>query len=160
MMMVLWFQRAGSGVICVRLPVRSSSSGQYESSRDVKRYLVSALGNINHTLFGSLSLWCPLSPVVSCELLPRRPGQGCWQPMKAMQVGLCPCISLLRPQRHGPRPDGWRAGRRALAISLLLHSYCSSNRRPMSRRVEVFSKNTILLHLSLAMCGLKAYWPH
>lgn len=118
MMMVLWFQRAGSGVICVRLPVRSSSSGQYESSRDVKRYLVSALGNINHTLFGSLSLWCPLSPVVSCELLPRRPGQGCWQPMKAMQAGLCPCISLLRPQRHGPRPDGWRAGRRALAISL------------------------------------------
>lgn len=32
------------------------SSGQYESSRDIKCYLVSVLGNINHTLFGSFSL--------------------------------------------------------------------------------------------------------
>lgn len=61
MMMVLWFQRAGSGVICVRVPVRSSSSGQYESSPDIKRYLVSALGNINHTLFSSFSLMPPQS---------------------------------------------------------------------------------------------------
>lgn len=45
------------GIIYVRVPVCSSSSsnsdsggGQYESSPDVKRYLVSALGNINHTL--------------------------------------------------------------------------------------------------------------
>lgn len=79
------------GVMCVMVPAHSSSGGQYESRPDIKRYLVSALGNINHTLFSSFSLMPPhLSPVVSCELLPGRPGQGRWQPVKARQARVMP----------------------------------------------------------------------
>lgn len=53
-------------------PVRSSSSGQYESSPDIKTLPCFSSGEYkSHTVSLFLSD-APSSPVVSCELLPRR----------------------------------------------------------------------------------------
>lgn len=108
MMMVLWFQWAGS---CVRVPARSSSSGQYESSRDVKRYLVSALGNINHTLFASFSLMPPQPCGQLWTVARETRAKAAGSQWKRGRPGLCPCISLPRPHRHGLCPDGGQGGR-------------------------------------------------
>lgn len=97
--------------------------------------------------------------MVSCELLPGRPGQGCWQPMKARQAGLCSRVSSPRPQRHGSYPDRGRvAGRRArsgttpVSPSFSLHS-AQTNKRPMRLRLEAFNRDAIDF---LAICGLNA----
>lgn len=94
--------------------VAAAAAVNMKAGRDVKHYLVSALGNINHTLFGSVSLWCPLSPVVGCELMPGETrAEAAGSQWKRGMAGLCPCMSLVRPQQQRPElgHDGRREGR-------------------------------------------------
>lgn len=124
MMIVLWFSASRkSGVICVRVPVHSGrSSGQYESSPDIKRYLVSAPGNINHTLFSSYSLMMPPQPcgqlwTVARETRAKAAGSQ-WKPGRpgyARASRYCDHIST------GRRPD--RAGCKGVQAALAMASW-------------------------------------
>lgn len=156
MMMVLWLQWAGSEVICVRSNSGSSSSdGRCESSWDVK-----TLPCLTHFL--ALS-WCPVSPVVSCELFLVRPGQrvlaanesetgfGLW-PVHLVTVTTS-STGCVRTVKSGM--DESSGG----CFFLLLLSYCSSNWRPVRRsvnwRVEVSNRNPPPPHHLWNKCLLK-----
>lgn len=64
-MMVLWFQWAAGSVVTfasVAVLSKSRSGGRYESSRDIKCYLVFSSGEYKSHTVWIFSLWCPLQP--------------------------------------------------------------------------------------------------
>lgn len=152
------------GVICVRVPVRSSSGGQYESSWDVKKLPCSSSGEYKSHTVSTFSLMPPQPCGQLWTVARETRAKAAGSQWKWGRLGLCLCISLLWPQA-ARAASGWGrvAGRKARSETALvavcfitssLLQLCSIKqdepmRRSVSRRVELLNRNAILL----------AYWP-